>query len=122
METFFATLTVFVIGVSFIAALQCDVTETCTDGNLLKIVNVQNSKDCLAICKDLENCAYFTFFNDFPASNCQLYENCYKTSSCENCISGEVSCPNFSCQLPGLCLVSSQSNVSNYTIFTKLHK
>ena len=117
MKTYFATLT-FVLfgGISVATALQCDLAETCTDGNLLKIVDAQNSKDCLAICKELENCGYFTFFNDFPAANCQLYENCYETSSCDNCISGEVSCHNFSCQLPGLCLVCL--NVSNYTIFT----
>ena len=107
MKTTFAALTFILLGgISVAAALQCDVAEICSDGNLLKIVDSPNSKECLAICKDLENCGFFSFLNDSPTSNCQLFEDCDETSPCENCISGEVNCPNFSCQLSGLCLVN----------------
>ena len=110
MKLNFTTLIICQIGITF--ADKCNLAEVCTDGNLLKIVDSQNSKECLTYCQKLENCGFFTFLNDSTFANCQLYENCYETSSCENCISGEVNCPNFSCQLPGLCFVSL--NVSNY--------
>ena len=107
MKPNFVALVIFLLAeVSVTFGLQCNLAQACTNGNLFKIIDSQNSIECLTNCKELEICGFYTFLSDSSTANCELFENCHETEPCSNCISGEVDCPNISCQLPGLCMVN----------------
>ena len=102
MNTFVvATLLFLTLGHSF--ALECDLAEKCTYGNLLASSTTKSYQECLSQCKETERCGFVTFFDQFKL--CELFEDCSETEVCDSCTSGEVQCPDFSCDLQGLCLV-----------------
>ena len=62
--------------------------------NLVAIVeDITTPEECLKVCKETEECFYFTHFNN--SKQCYLYSSCeYFFYECKDkdCISGEVSC------------------------------
>lgn len=99
---------VFILTLGHSAAIQCDLPEKCTYGNLLSSLTTQSYVECLTQCKNLFQCGFVTFFDQIQV--CELFEDCQETEACDSCTSGEVQCPNFSCDLQGLCLVSVCKN------------
>lgn len=87
------------------SAFQCKIEEKCIDGILITSSTASDYKNCLTLCKELSNCGFITFLEEIQTSNCELFEICQETEACDSCISGEVECPNFSCDLKGLCMV-----------------
>jgi hypothetical protein len=88
-----------------VSAQQCFIPGECTNSLLVGATYPETSKECLEDCKNLEQCHWFTFKSNGP--QCELFKTCTDISveTCDDCLSGEVSCVVNECGIQGLCLV-----------------
>ena len=90
----------------------CFVPGECTDSNLIKAEISATVELCLDVCKNTENCGWFTYVT--YAGLCEIFENCglLDPANCADCISGEVNCTAPKCNVPGICQVKSYENLT----------
>ena len=88
---FFLCLAIFAnFQLATIEAVDCWVPGRC-EGYLVDLSMTSNQEDCLAHCKDLSNCKWFTY--DEAHRSCAIFSACTKwDGSCTTCISGEQEC------------------------------
>ena len=104
------------------ANLQCNVPGECVDSLLVDLVPQNNSwvshtklkilpvtrtcpcQDCWRHCKDVRACSWFTYYKDTRL--CASLSTCLRLDSenCEDCISGEEQCPEYNCNIRGVCV------------------
>ena len=78
----------------------------CLYSNLLEVTYASSAQNCLKDCRDFNGCKWFTYKQNHQL--CELFESCeYLTGNeCgEDCITGQVSCPDEQCGLNGRCQV-----------------
>ena len=86
---------------------QCFIPGECTSSALVGAEPAVDVNNCLQLCKDSPDCAWFTFVP--YAMFCELFSECAVLSidNCANCISGEKVCEAPKCDVIGLCQVRS---------------
>ena len=83
----------------------CNIHGECTESLLLYSTQTYDYSECLGVCQNTTNCAWFSFHTNTLA--CTAFANCVELDQkCEFCVSGEVNCPDLepACGVPGLCL------------------
>ena len=95
----------------FSQRLPCDVPGQCTDGKLLTIKTFPDALNCLRECQNaMPDCNWFTYKPDEHVENCKLFKSCATISDeslqCDKCITRNISCIDFQCNINGLCQVS----------------
>ena len=90
-----------ILGVS--DAKDCRIPGECETGFFLGSEVQETYRDCLNDCKTTENCNWFTHFAS--AKQCKYYRDCptLDTTECSDCYTGEATCPDAMCSLPGFC-------------------
>jgi len=70
----------------------CFLEGECIQGLTLGNDDVQNAQECLDLCQDNLNCAYYTYYKD--EGLCYIFATCpdLSTDSCEACFSGSEVC------------------------------
>ena len=88
---------------------QCFVPGECTESDLVTALPVLDLNNCLEMCKNTPECAWFTFVS--YANFCELFTNCEELAidNCADCISGEKDCEAPKCDVIGLCQVRIES-------------
>ena len=88
---------------------QCFIPGECTSSALVGAEPAVDVNNCLQLCKDSSDCAWFTFVP--YAMFCELFSECAVLSidNCASCISGQKVCEAPKCDVVGLCQVSSNS-------------
>ena len=88
------------------ADLQCFVPGECIQSNLVSVESTQSAEMCLDLCKNTDNCQWFTYIA--YASLCELLQDCPQLdeSNCAECVSGEVACGAPKCDVQGICQVN----------------
>ena len=88
------------------ADLQCFVPGECIQSNLVSVESTQSAEMCLDLCKNTDNCQWFTYIA--YASLCELLQDCPQLdeSNCAECVSGEVACEAPKCDVQGICQVN----------------
>ena len=97
-------------------ALTCFEKGECLNSYLLDVAETESPQQCLVQCKQTQGCNWFTlnpFFN-----HCELFSDCltFSEASCPECISGEVGCSAYNCNIPGRCQVSPKIHVSSKSL------
>ena len=90
-----------------VSAQQCDVEGECFNATLIGISIANNAKQCLKACKQAEDISGCNWYSFNPQTQiCEFLDNCddIQTDTCPNCVSGQVSCPIYECNLHGLCM------------------
>ncbi len=87
-------------------AETCNADGQCINSTLLKILTASNSTECLDDCKDYDGCNWFSY--QPQGKLCELFANCNEISvdDCLDCVTGEVTCDDLQCNIPGQCQVS----------------
>ena len=83
------------------ATIGCFTDGECLDGTTVGISVVPSVNDCLAFCDTLEICSFFTY--DISGELCIALQDCPEVSNanCQQCYSGDASCPDLLCEEPG---------------------
>ena len=91
------------------AQQQCFVPGECTESDLVTALPAVDLNNCLEMCKNTPECAWFTFVS--YANFCELFTNCEELAidNCADCISGEKDCEAPKCDVIGLCQVRIKS-------------
>eukprot|EP00095_Tigriopus_kingsejongensis_P004225 maker-scaffold74_size411160-snap-gene-3.17 protein:Tk04225 transcript:maker-scaffold74_size411160-snap-gene-3.17-mRNA-1 annotation:"type iv pilus-associated protein" len=87
------------------AGLQCFVDGECLDSMLIDVEPTNTSSMCLHHCQNTRGCEWFTWYKD--TSLCASLSVCLRLNGTycgDNCVSGEVECPEFYCGVKGKCL------------------
>ena len=59
------------------------------DHNLLDVTSVSSLSQCRALCEDLEECEFYTWYSQedpVTANLCYLFSSCQTVSSCQHCV------------------------------------
>lgn len=106
-----ANLSVFIfIGLNLIltgSAQQCDIQGECFNATLIGISITDNAKHCLEACKEAVDVSGCNWYSYNPQTQiCEFLENCNDIQGidCPQCVSGEVTCPIYQCDVHGLCM------------------
>ena len=93
--------------ISLAKSQNCDVNGRCSNSPLLDVTITDDIKECIEHCEQFETCAWITYFEQ-EGGLCQLYHECKDISvdGCNACVTSEVTCKYYTCEAPGLCLVS----------------
>ena len=95
-------ISVYLIALS--SGQQCDIKGECFNATLNGISITDNAKECLKECKDVLDCKWFTYNPDGQV--CEFLNDCDEINdkNCQNCLSGQATCPINQCNLSGLCM------------------
>jgi hypothetical protein len=86
-------------------AKDCFVSGSCVDSTLVAVTEPMDSRICLEDCQNQEGCNWFTYSDRLHF--CELFNDCKSLDQdCSDCVSGEVSCPPYQCDIEGICLVN----------------
>ena len=93
------------IGTTTVPDLQCFIPGECTNSAFVGAEPAVDINNCLQLCKDTSDCAWFTFVP--YAMFCELFTECVDLAvdNCANCISGQKQCEAPKCDVVGLCQV-----------------
>ena len=83
--------------------IGCFISGECTRSEYEDVTISENPDECLEFCGATPNCNYFTHYQD--SSACFAFVDCAEltSSSCTDCISGDVTCTEQPCFLSGRC-------------------
>jgi hypothetical protein len=84
----------------------CHIPTNCiTSSSLINVTRPHDYWECLANCKQQNGCKWFTY--DPDPDWCALLSECKHPADygCRACTSGEVTCEEYYCGIPGLCKV-----------------
>ena len=110
MAYFINCILVLFLGLICVSAQQqCFVPGECTESDLVTALPAVDLNNCLEMCKNTPECAWFTFVS--YANFCELFSNCEELAidNCADCISGEKDCEAPKCDVIGLCQVRIKS-------------
>ena len=110
MAYFINCILVLFLGLICVSAQQqCFVPGECTESDLVTALPAVDLNNCLEMCKNTPECAWFTFVS--YANFCELFTNCEELAidNCADCISGEKDCEAPKCDVIGLCQVRIES-------------
>ena len=102
-------LSILLFSLGYVAAQQqCFVPGECTNSALVNALPAVDVNNCLQLCKNTSDCAWFTFVS--YANFCELFSECNELAvdNCADCISGEKECEAPKCDVIGLCQVRFQ--------------
>ena len=102
--------------------IGCFVPGECWDSVAFEIRQEARPQDCLAKCKDADNCKYFTFYEE--DGFCLLLEECNDLSkeSCgSSCVSGNTNCKELVCSQPGMSGQLPDIIFNNFSNLFKAH-
>jgi len=91
----------------------------CTESTLLWEGHSDTKNECLQLCKEMTNCAWFSYYLEL--SVCILFSDCgiLNQEECPDCVSGQTNCtPQFYCQIPGRCqgiFLHAEHQISEYS-------
>ena len=96
---------VFITFLTLSNADQCNVRGECIDSDLLQITHANDYLECLKACQESSDCNWYSYRKS--QKYCVLYNTCSEISAeyCNDCVSGESTCPYYECNISGLCLV-----------------
>jgi hypothetical protein len=84
---------------------DCFVPGGCVNSSLVGFSHPSDSRGCLVDCQGKDGCNWFTYSEQFNL--CQLFNDCQSLNQdCTECVSGEVSCSAYQCDIEGTCLVN----------------
>ena len=97
------TWSILLLGVDTSEYLKCFVPGECRDSQIVDVTSQNDSRSCLHHCQGTRGCEWFTFYEDSKA--CASLSGCLDLNAtfCDNCISGEMECPEFICGAKGKC-------------------
>ena len=74
--------------------IGCFVEGECVDSLFLDFSETEDAQGCLEFCQNSLNCNHFTYYSD--SNGCFSFLNCnaLSESTCDDCLSGESSCPD----------------------------
>jgi hypothetical protein len=99
---------------------DCFVPGGCVNSSLVGFSQTSDSRGCLEDCQVKDGCNWFTYREQLNL--CELFNDCNSLDQdCTECVSGEVSCPAYQCDIEGTCYVNIFWNLEkakvNYLIF-----
>ena len=108
----FTHLLIFASFLALTFSQECDISGQCYNATLIGISIAENSKECLKNCQeavDISGCNWYSY--NQQTQICEFLQDCDQIDSvgCPTCISGEVTCPIYQCDLQGLCMVSFEN-------------
>jgi hypothetical protein len=84
---------------------DCFVPGGCVNSSLVDISHPSDSRGCLVDCQGKDGCNWFTYSEQLNL--CELFNDCQSLNQdCTECVSGEVSCSAYQCNIEGTCLVN----------------
>jgi hypothetical protein len=99
---------------------DCFVPGGCVNSSLVGYSHPSDSRGCLIDCQIKDGCNWFTYREQ--QHYCQQFKDCDSLDQdCTECVSGEVSCSAYECDIEGTCFVNIFCNLEkaevNYLIF-----
>jgi hypothetical protein len=106
----FSTLLLLMLSILGLTMGQdCFVPGGCVNSSFVAVSHPIDSRGCLEDCQNQDGCNWFTYFN--PSHICQIFNDCKSLDQdCTDCVSGEVSCSAYQCDIEGICIVNIFSN------------
>jgi hypothetical protein len=91
-------------------AQDCFVPGGCVNSSLVAVSHPRDSQACLEDCQNQDGCNWFTYSEQL--NFCELFNDCKSLDQdCTDCVSGEVSCSVYQCNIEGICLVNIFCNL-----------
>ncbi len=83
----------------------CEASGQCLNSILLAGELRKNATECLKSCKEYNGCKWYSYQPQVEL--CELFANCNEISEtdCPDCVTGEVDCDIFKCNVIGQCQV-----------------
>jgi hypothetical protein len=102
----FSTLLLLILCILGLTMGQdCFVPGRCVHNSLVAVSHPSDSRGCLEYCQNQDGCNWFTYSNRL--NFCELFNDCTSLDQdCTECLSGEVSCSAYQCDIEGICLVN----------------
>jgi hypothetical protein len=108
-----AISTLLLLTLSFLGLTMgqdCFVPGGCANSSMVGYSHPSDSRGCLIDCQIKDGCNWFTYREQ--QHFCQQFNDCNSLDQdCTECVSGEVSCSAYQCDIEGTCLVNIFCNL-----------